>query len=322
MSDTFLSIKDILGPDGLLARNLQGFEYRSSQTRMARLIQESIQEQVPAIVEAGTGTGKTFGYLVPLVLSNKKAVISTGTKNLQEQIYYKDLPLLKKTSGFDIDAILMKGRKNYLCLHKYHHYFAQSSLLKTREKQVKKKLDKWLKTTQFADRAELPWLKDKDPIWDILSSTSDQCVGTNCAFQSDCFLGRLRSKAAKTRIIIVNHHLFFADMKVKKGGFGEIIPRFQIALFDEAHNIEEIATSYLGERLSTNQIMDLAGDLEQAVKSLRDEESSALKKCITTLRASSERLRALFDGHEEKGRLEKNTLSAIEEGPAKEIRLA
>ena len=321
MSNKSLSIQDILGPDGLLAQSLQGFEYRSSQTRMARLIQESLQEETPAIVEAGTGTGKTFGYLVPLVLCNKKVVISTGTKNLQEQVYFKDLPLLKEATGLDIDAMIMKGRKNYLCLHRYHQYFAQASLLKTETQRVRKKLDKWLETTKFADRAELQWLTDKDPLWDALSSTSEQCMGPNCMYQNDCFLGRLRGKAARTRIIIVNHHLFFADMKVKKGGFGEIIPRFQVALFDEAHNIEEIATAYLGERLSTNQIIGLASDLEQAAKGLRDKDRLLLKKGINTLRISSERLRALFSGREEKGRLDNHTLSVIEEGPARELRL-
>jgi len=322
MRDKYLSIRDILGPDGLLALNLQGFEYRSSQIEMASLIESAINEQVPALVEAGTGTGKTFGYLVPLVLSNKKAVISTGTKNLQEQIYFKDLPLLKKVISLDIDAMLMKGRKNYLCLHRYHQYFSRSSLQKTEENKIKKKLDKWLKTTQFADRAELSWLKDSDPVWDILSSGSDQCLGTDCAFQTDCFLGKLRSKATKTKIIIVNHHLFFADMKVKKGGFGEVIPRFQVALFDEAHNIEDIATTYIGDRFSTNQILELADDLEKVANSLSRKESSQLKKYLTTLRASSEQLSKSFEGNEEKGDVGKDKLLAIEEGPVREIRLS
>ena len=128
---------------------------------------------------------------------------------------------------------------------------------------TRKNIDKWIKKTRFADRSEIPWLADDDTLWDELSSTSDQCLGSKCMFLDECFLNRLRSQAAKSKIIIVNHHLFFADMKVKKGGFGEIIPRFQVAVFDEAHTIEEIATAYLGETLSTNQLMELVNDLEK-----------------------------------------------------------
>jgi len=211
MPNSPAAIQDILGPKGLLARSLNGFEFRASQMEMAFLIQESIQKEIPAIVEAGTGTGKTFGYLVPIILSGKKAVISTGTKNLQEQIYFKDLPLLQKAVRLNVGAMIMKGRKNYLCLNKYHQYFSQPSLFKTVSAEAKQKLDEWLKKTSFGDRAELPWLADDDPLWDSLSSSSDQCLGVHCIFLEDCFLIKLRSKAARSRIIIVNHHLFFPD---------------------------------------------------------------------------------------------------------------
>ena len=261
-----LTIKDILGPDGLLTRSLDGFEFRDSQMQMALLIEDSLQQDTPAIVEAGTGTGKTFGYLVPLILSNKKGVISTGTKNLQEQVFFKDIPLLEKATGFKIDAIIMKGRKNYLCLHRYHQYFSRPSLLETGFEKTRQKMEAWLGKTKFADRAEISWLEDNDTLWDALSATSDQCLGSDCKFLGECFLSRLRSKAAKSKIIIVNHHLFFADMKVKRGGFGEIIPRFQVAVFDEAHSVEEVATSFLGETLSTNQLMELVNDLEKETK--------------------------------------------------------
>ena len=131
MSETSSVIKKILGQDGLLAQSLSGFEFRSAQLHMALLLDEALQKEIPAIVEAGTGTGKTFGYLVPLILSGKKAVVSTGTKNLQEQIYHKDIPLLKNATSLNIDAMIMKGRKNYLCLYRYHQFFSQPSFLKT-----------------------------------------------------------------------------------------------------------------------------------------------------------------------------------------------
>jgi len=320
MAHTSLTIEDILGPDGLLARSLEGFEFRDSQMQMALLIQDSLQQKTPAIVEAGTGTGKTLGYLVPLILNQKKGVISTGTKNLQEQVFFKDIPLLEKATGLKIDAMIMKGRKNYLCLHRYHQYFSQPSLLETGMGKIRQSLEAWLGKTEFADRAELSWLADNDTLWDALSATSDQCLGADCKFLNECFLSRLRSKAAKSKIIIVNHHLFFADMKVKRGGFGEIIPRFQVAVFDEAHSVEEIATSFLGETLSTNQLMELVNDLEKETKGSKDIDRDKLKKHLNAIRTGAERLRILFNDREDKGRLDNETLSVMSEGPAREIR--
>ena len=162
MSHTPPSIENILGPDGILAGNLKGFEFRPSQLQMALNLAESIQKKIPALVEAGTGTGKTFGYLVPVVLSGKKTVISTGTKNLQEQIYFKDIPLLRNAARMKIDAVIMKGRKNYLCLHRYRQFFAQPSLLNSALNEMGKRIEKWIQTTLFADRSEVEWLKDDD----------------------------------------------------------------------------------------------------------------------------------------------------------------
>lgn len=320
MSDLSAAIEDILGPDGLLVRSIEGFEFRSSQMKMAHLILDSIVKKVPALIEAGTGTGKTFGYLIPIILSGKKTVVSTGTKNLQEQILYRDLPILRKAARLRVDAMTMKGRRNYLCLYRYHQFASQASLFKGDTAAVKTRLEKWVKKTEFADRAELSWLADDDMLWDMLSSSSDQCLGAKCMFLDDCFLSRLRSQAAKSRIIIVNHHLFFADMKVKKGGFGEIIPRSQVAFFDEAHNIEEIATSYLGESLSTNQIVDLVIDLEKMLKGARGIDEGKLKRHLNSIRMSSERLKGLFNGKPDKGGLDRDMLAIMGEGPGREIR--
>jgi len=313
-------IQDILGPEGLVAGCLQDFEFRSSQVQMARLIEKAIHQKVPAIVEAGTGTGKTLGYLVPLVLSNKKAVISTGTKNLQEQIYFKDIPLLSKAMGIEVDCMLMKGRKNYLCLHKYFQYFSQTSLLRPDLQRARKKIEKWLAKTGFADRSELGWLRDDDLLWDSISSTSDQCLGSECLHTEDCYLNALRRRAAQCKIIIVNHHLFFADLMVKKEGFGEIIPRFQVVIFDEAHNVEEVATSYFGESLSTNQLMELVLDLEKETENLQDIEPKGLRRHLDLLKAKAEELRGLFRDAGDKGRLDRENLEMIHMGPAHDIR--
>ena len=286
---------------------------------MALLIEDSIRQKMPALIEAGTGTGKTFGYLVPVILSGKKSIISTGTKNLQEQIYFKDIPLLNKATHLNIDAVMMKGRENYLCLHRYHQYISQSSLLETSQTKKIGKLKEWLKTTDFADRGEISWLSDDDILWTSLSSSSDQCLGSKCLFLDECFLGKLRSRAAKAKIIIVNHHLFFADMKVKRGGFGEIIPRFQVAVFDEAHTIEEIATSYFGESLSTRQITDLIGELKKEIRKMQGEDRGRMERGVNTIQAGIELLKGALKGHEEKGRLDQETLSNLGQGPAREI---
>ena len=313
-------IPDILGKNGRLGQSMHGFEYRPAQIQMALLIRETLNKKTPSIIEAGTGTGKTLGYLVPLVLSKLKSVISTGTKNLQEQIYFKDLPLLSKATGFKIDALLMKGRKNYLCLHRYHQLFLRPSLFSSAEVGLHGKLEEWLKRTTFADRAELEWMGDDNPLWDVLSSTSDQCLGGNCTHWEDCFLNTLRREAIHTDLIIVNHHLFFADLMIKQGGFGEIIPRFQAVVFDEAHKLEEIATSYFGESLSSNQLTELANNTEKETDELSKPLGKNLRQNLDLLKTGSEHLKAYFEKAGERGRLDHQALKTIEEGPARMIK--
>jgi len=313
------TIESILGPDGMLARSLPGFEVRPSQLRMARLAEDAIQRNMPALIEAGTGTGKTFGYLVPVLLSGKKCVISTGTKNLQEQVVFKDIPLLRKGTGLPIDAVMMKGRENYLCLYRYRQYTSETSFLRSSRTDKIRKIEAWLKKTTYADRGEIPWLSDDDTLWPFLSASSDQCLGASCPFLQDCFLARLRSRAARARIIVVNHYLFFADLKVKMAGFGEIIPRFQVAVFDEAHTIEDIAASYLGENLSTRQLTDLAGDIKGGAGRLRGPARGRLDRYLDVLQAGAARLRSEFDACEEKGRLSPEMLLQLSEGTGRDI---
>lgn len=321
MPSSSLSLRDILGPDGRVAKSLQDFEFRPSQLQMAEVIDGVLGGTIPAIIEAGTGTGKTLGYLAPLVLSGKKAVISTGTKNLQEQIFLKDIPLLSRATGLEIDSTLMKGRKNYLCLYRYEQYFSQPSLFQPKQEKVKKRIESWLENTEFSDRSELTWMADDDPLWDGISATSEQCLGSACMYWDDCFFNALRRSAARSRIIIVNHHLFFADLMVKKRGFGEIIPRFQVAIFDEAHNLEEIATSYLGERLSTHQLMEFVHDLEREIKANGDRLQKGLKKHLNLIKNGANALSGLFIGFgDSRGRLDEALFKLINEGPASLIR--
>jgi len=314
-----LTIEEIMGPRGRLSKSLEGFEFRSSQMQMAGSILEAINSKNQIIIEGGTGTGKTFGYLIPIILSKKKTVISTATKNLQEQIFYKDLPLLQKSIPFKINAMLMKGRKNYLCLFRFHHYFSQISLFNNKN-ELKASLEQWIKATRFGDLSEIPWLKDDNELWGILSASSDQCLGPDCLFIEDCFINKLRQTAAKERIIIVNHHLFFADMKIKKGGFGEIIPRFQVVLFDEAHAIEDIATSYLGESLSTNQLIELINDLEKKTELLSENIQKDIKKALNLIKAGIKIIIDHINNKNERGKLSKDLLALIRQGPIRIIR--
>ncbi|MFH1487881.1 MAG: ATP-dependent DNA helicase [Pseudomonadota bacterium] len=310
-------IEEILGRNGRLARTLEGFEYRPTQIQMARLIQRALEKKQPSLIEAGTGTGKTLGYLLPLLLSKKKSVISTGTKNLQEQIYFKDIPLLAKATGRKTDALLMKGRKNYLCLHRFHQFFSKPSLFSSVGDDLHGKFLAWMDRTTFADRAELEWMGDDDPLWDAISSTSEQCLGGQCLHWEDCYLNALRREAARCGLIIVNHHLFFADLMVKKGGFGEILPRFQTLVFDEAHKIEEIATSYFGESLSTRQILELANDADKETGEFKGPEKNRLKRHIDFLKTGAELLLNLLERSGERGQVDLDTIHRIESGPGR-----
>lgn len=300
-----------------MAQSLKDFEYRPSQVQMAQLIDTCIQKKTYAILEAGTGTGKTLAYLTPLVLSGRKAVISTGTKNLQEQIFLKDIPLLESAMASHIDALLMKGRTNYLCRFKYLRYISQSSLMVPDKEKIRQRIDEWMKTTTFGDRAELHWLSDNDPLWENISATSEQCLGSECLHMEECYLNMVRKKAAQSQLIIVNHHLFFADLKVKKGGFGEIIPRFQVAVFDEAHKIEEIATSYFGESLGTMQLLQFLKDME---KELDGSSRKKFEKHLDSIRKGINDLQTLFADSEARGQLKGEVLTKIHEGPSRDIR--
>ena len=302
MSDDILNI---LGPEGLLAKDMLGYEHRSSQISMAAFIKQAIAEQFSALIEAGTGIGKTFGYLVPIILSEKKAVISTGTKNLQEQIFHKDIQLLFKAGVPEVDVIMMKGRQNYLCLYKFHQMFLQSSFSPDKNN-LHNKLEEWINTTEFADREELHWLSDDTALWDAISSGSESCLGHECPFLEECFIAKLRFKAAKARIVIVNHHLLSAELKMRKQGFGEIIPRFQVVLFDEAHSLEDIATTQLGERLGSNQVAELADDCNKIISYLDKKDAKAISQAASALRANSIRFYDFFPAHDEYA--EKNIL--------------
>lgn len=265
-----MQLSDFFSENGLLSRKINGFEPRESQRSMADAVSRIIGDGVDyeteqarlLLVEAETGIGKTLAYLIPAILSGRKVVISTATLNLQDQIMNKEVPLLEDIVGDALNVVCLKGRQNYLCLYRwYQHYSeAQMSLVDNDEYS---RIRSWLEVTGSGDRAELGWLPDRSPLWHRLSANSSQCLGGDCPEGADCFISRARKEAARADILVVNHHLFFSDLAVRKGGYGEVLPRYEGVIFDEAHHIENVATSFFGRTFSHYQLLDLFSDISR-----------------------------------------------------------
>jgi ATP-dependent DNA helicase DinG len=251
---------------GPIAHALPGFEPRHGQRRMAAAVASAIESGTTLLAEAGTGTGKTLAYLVPAILSGQRALVSTGTKNLQEQIFFKDLPALREALGVSFTATLMKGRSNYLCLHRWEAYGdadgdgVPGRLIDTGERILLPMIQAWSATTTTGDRAELRDLPEDLPMWKEISADADTCLGVECPRYGDCFLTLMRQRAAESDIVIVNHHLLCADASVRKSAFGEVIPSCSSLIVDEAHQLEDVATQYFGVSFSNFRVDDLVRD--------------------------------------------------------------
>ncbi|MBT80800.1 MAG: ATP-dependent helicase [Alteromonadaceae bacterium] len=294
------SVSSLFTADGLLAKAIPGFSPRAAQTDMALAVKSALDNQHSLIVEAGTGTGKTFAYLGPALLAEGKAIISTGTKNLQEQLYHRDLPVVKKALGSRRKTALLKGRSNYLCLHRMGQHGGNSTLV---EKEVLGQLStvrSWAETTKTGDTGELKTLPEDAKVLPLITSTVDNCLGRDCPEYEECYLVKARRKALEADIIVVNHHLFFADMALKDTGFGELIPEADAIIFDEAHQIPDIASDYFGESLSSRQLQELAKDINVLYRTvLKDAEQ--LDKAAEKCRIASADLRLLFPENPERG---------------------
>ena len=257
-------VRDHLGPDGLLTAALPEFELREPQRDMAGAVAHVFKEGGELLVEAGTGTGKTLAYLIPAVLSGQRVVVSTGTKNLQEQLFYKDIPLVRKALSIPFSACLMKGRGNYLCLSRHAQFSMQPSFRFFDEAIHFDTLNRWAETTKTGDRSEIPGVPERLDFWQTISARSDNCVGKDCPDFDRCYVTKLRQTAAESEIIVVNHHLLFADLIVREGSFGEVIPDYDHLILDEAHQLEDVATNYFGLTVSSSRVEDLVRDAESA----------------------------------------------------------
>jgi ATP-dependent DNA helicase DinG len=258
----------VFAEDGALASALEDFEPRASQRKMAAAVAAIIAEGGTLVAEAGTGTGKTLAYLIPAILSGRRVLVSTGTKNLQEQIFFKDLPVLRSALGprfASFKAVCMKGRGNYLCLHRFDEFRANPTFRMIDERGHLSALEQWARTTDTGDRAELESLPEDLSFWSDVAATSDHCLGSGCPRYQECYVTRLRQQAAEADIVIVNHHLLCADAAVRQSTFGEVIPDCHVAIVDEAHQLEEIATQYFGIAVSNYRVDELVRDTERAL---------------------------------------------------------
>jgi len=250
------SITSILEPGGILSQRMIGYEYRSQQLEMALNICDILKQNEVFFAEAGTGTGKSLAYLLPAAFFGKQIIISTGTKNLQEQLFFNDIPLLNKLIPEPVDAVLIKGRSNYLCRKRWDIFITYPGLPVGMSKSDVDRISDWIQSTETGDRSELPFLKDSSRIWSEICSRSQVCQGPVCKHYHQCFVVKLKIKAQKADLIIVNHHLIFADRMLKLKQRSSPLPEGAAVVFDEAHLIENIATEFLGTRVSNADIQD------------------------------------------------------------------
>jgi ATP-dependent DNA helicase DinG len=292
------SLYQFFAPGGVLSRAHPAYEFRRGQLQMAQAVEQALEEKRHLIVEAGTGTGKTLAYLMPVIRSGKRVIISTGTKNLQEQLFYKDVPFLEQAlaeglpvAGSRLSVCYMKGRNNYLCRKKLYDLTDQPVLSGLEEMEQYRDIAAWEKTTSTGDRAELAELPEASLLWHKLDARADACIGQKCSQFERCFITEMRRKAMESDIVIVNHHLFFADLAIKLQADGApdagILPEAAAVIFDEAHEIEDVAGNYFGISVSNLRVEDLARDVESSMQHHRML-SASLSGALGSLRERSQ----------------------------------
>ncbi len=288
------SVIQCFAEDGPLSKVIDGFKARQSQLDMATEVARAIKDKSPLVVEAGTGTGKTFAYLAPALQSNKKAIVSTGTKALQEQLFHRDLPLVKKALAPKMRVALLKGRSNYLCDYRLgvngqHPPFTDEEFLNDLSK-----VRVWAAETDDGDLGDLTTVEEGSRVLPFVTSTVDNCLSKDCPNIAECHIMNARKKALEADLVVVNHHLFFADMALKDTGFGELIPDSHVMIFDEAHQIPDIAAEYFGEHFSSRQAFELCKDIQaEYAANLRDLQQ--LNKAAMNLEKNILDMRLAFD---------------------------
>ncbi|MDH4191019.1 MAG: ATP-dependent DNA helicase, partial [Betaproteobacteria bacterium] len=244
-----------------MARHITGYRHRAQQVEMAGAIFESIHRNRVLVAEAGTGTGKTFAYLVPALLSGGKVILSTGTKTLQDQLYGRDLPEVRNALRSGASAALLKGRANYVCLYRVARAASEARLASRAEAEQLRRIGQFARLSATGDRAELAGVPEDASVWSYATSTRDNCLGQECPDYRECFVMRARKNALAADIVVVNHHLFFADVMLRDEGIAELLPACNTVIFDEAHQLPDTARMFFGETVSSAQLIELARDV-------------------------------------------------------------
>ncbi|MDA2929249.1 ATP-dependent DNA helicase [Acidobacteria bacterium AH-259-O06] len=257
-----ITLDEIFAPGGILQRQLSNYEYRSSQRVMAETVLDAIQNEYPLCVEAGTGTGKTLAYLIPALFSQKRVIVSTATKNLQDQLFFKDIPFIREYLFPDLAVTYMKGRQNYLCLWKFHEQSRQEEVFEGAQGE-RKALSEWVEKTETGDRSELHWVGDDSLLWRRLDARSETCTGQKCSYFNQCYVTRMRQRALQSDLIVVNHALFFANLALESDEIGRVLPDFSVLILDEAHEVEDIAANHFGKQISSYQIEEFCRDFRK-----------------------------------------------------------
>ena len=294
VADRVEAVRTTFGLRGPLARALPDFEPRAGQVEMASAVAKVFERGGVLLAEAGTGTGKTLAYLVPAILSRERVLVSTGTKNLQEQIFFKDVPLLRGALGVPFTATCMKGRANYLCLHKLDQLAGDARTGMVAENVFLPIIRRWSTETETGDRAELTDLPEDLPFWSDVAATAETCLGTECPRYDECFVTKMRQRAAASDVVIVNHHLLCADAAVRQNAYGEVIPACSRAIVDEAHQLEDVATQYFGYSVSNYRFEELARDIERSLFIIVGNDRKAKEEVTKTVERLRDYARAFF----------------------------
>ncbi|MBO9535141.1 ATP-dependent DNA helicase [Herbaspirillum sp.] len=300
-------IEQLFGAGGALGGSVGSYRPRHSQTEMAKAIASAIANQGTLIAEAGTGTGKTFAYLVPALLWGGKVIVSTGTKTLQDQLYTRDIPTVRRALQAPVSVALLKGRSNYVC-HFHLERTLQNGRLTAREDVgYLREISRFVKTTSSGDKAELSQVPETASVWNLVTSTRDTCFGSECQYYQDCFVMKARKEAQQADVVVVNHHLFFADVALKDTGIAELLPAANTVIFDEAHQLPETATLFFGETVSTSQVLELCRDvLAEGLSHARDGADWA--RLVAPVERAARDLRLVFP--EDSVRLALNQIAA------------
>ena len=287
------TIRSVFEENGILASQIEGYNVRTQQLEMALAIEQAIQNNQQLVAEAGTGTGKTFAYLVPALLSGGKVIISTGTKTLQDQLYNRDLPNVRDALKVPVTVAMLKGRANYVCHYHLEHAVQSGRFASREDASYVQVIKTFAQNSKTGDKAELTEVPENATIWQNVTSTRDNCLGQDCQFYKDCFVMEARKKALAADVVVVNHHLFFADVMLRDEGVTELLPSANTVIFDEAHQLPEVAGLFFGEDISTSQLLDLARDCTTAYITLA-KDCVALGDAIPLLEKACKDFRLTF----------------------------